>query len=131
MSPKLLDFFQILDSFRSLSELCIIVFVDRRASATLLASAIHTRELETTLSPQYVPDILLGRSEHSGEGIWHFFDNNTKCSVEERSTTKKQLEILSKFQRGDTNILISTSVGEEGLNIRKCKVVIRFDGVIR
>lgn len=48
----------------------------------------------------------------------------------ETRSTKKQLEALSKFGR-ETNILISTSVGEEGLNIRKCKVVIRFDGVIR
>lgn len=74
VSPKLLDFFQILDSFRSLPGLCVIVFVDRRVSSTLLASAIRKRESEeTTLSPQYVPDILLGHGEHSKEGTWHFF----------------------------------------------------------
>ena len=47
------------------------------------------------------------------------------------SDMKKQLEVVSNFRKGDINVLISTSVGEEGLNIKKCKVVIRFDGVDR
>nr|AFB82635.1 dicer-2 [Penaeus japonicus] len=40
---------------------------------------------------------------------------------------RKQRETLENFRRGETNFLISTSVLEEGVDIRKCNVVVRFD----
>ena len=42
---------------------------------------------------------------------------------------KKQLEILDQFRLGEYNTLVATSVGEEGLDISECDVVIFFDVV--
>ncbi len=42
---------------------------------------------------------------------------------------KKQLEILDQFRIGEFNTLVATSVGEEGLDISECDVVIFYDVV--
>lgn len=44
---------------------------------------------------------------------------------------KAQLDTVNNFRKGILNLLVATSVAEEGLNIKKCKFVIRFDGVTR
>ena len=40
---------------------------------------------------------------------------------------RKQRETLKKFREGEANFIISTSVLEEGVDVRKCNAVIRFD----
>lgn len=40
---------------------------------------------------------------------------------------KKQESILRKFRSHDFNLLIATSVVEEGLDVPKCNLVVRFD----
>ena len=40
---------------------------------------------------------------------------------------KKQEEVLRQFRRHEFNLLIATSVVEEGLDIPKCNMVCRFD----
>lgn len=40
---------------------------------------------------------------------------------------KKQEDILRKFRRHEFNLLIATSVVEEGLDVPKCNLVVRFD----
>jgi hypothetical protein len=42
---------------------------------------------------------------------------------------KNQLEILEQFKQGQCNILVSTNVGEEGLDIAECDLVIFYDVV--
>lgn len=44
-------------------------------------------------------------------------------------TQKKQKEIIEKFRRGDFRILVSTSVGEEGLDIPEVDVVVFYEAV--
>ena len=39
----------------------------------------------------------------------------------------KQDEKLSKFRKGSTNLLVATSVIEEGVDVPRCNLVIRFD----
>jgi len=38
---------------------------------------------------------------------------------------KQQLEQLEKFKKGDINVLIATSIGEEGLDISDCNLVVQ------
>ncbi|KAK9805378.1 hypothetical protein WJX73_008442 [Symbiochloris irregularis] len=42
-------------------------------------------------------------------------------------TTKKQQEVLLALKRGELNLLLSTSVTEEGLDLTRCRLVVRFD----
>ncbi|KAK0547618.1 Dicer-like protein 1 [Tilletia horrida] len=42
-------------------------------------------------------------------------------------TWKEQEQVLSKFRRGETQLLIATRVVEEGLDVPACNFVVRFD----
>ena len=44
-------------------------------------------------------------------------------------TSHKQEKILKRFREGEFNVLVGTSVIEEGLDVRKCSLVVKFDGV--
>lgn len=50
--------------------------------------------------------------------IWHTFVNQAE-----------QKDVLTKFRSGEVNLLIATSVAEEGLDIPKCNFVIRYGHV--
>lgn len=68
------------------------------------------------------------------EGIWsepilgHDSSSNVKladCYMK----SKDQNKILRRFRNEEFNVLVATSVVEEGLDVKKCNVVIRFDGL--
>ncbi|XP_063107630.1 ATP-dependent RNA helicase DHX58 isoform X2 [Cavia porcellus] len=41
-------------------------------------------------------------------------------------TQRNQQEVIQKFRMGSLNLLVATSVAEEGLDIAKCSVVVRY-----
>lgn len=41
----------------------------------------------------------------------------------------KQKEVIDKFRQGICNLLVSTSVLEEGVDIPTCNLIIKFDPV--
>ncbi|KAJ8352230.1 hypothetical protein SKAU_G00237060 [Synaphobranchus kaupii] len=47
-------------------------------------------------------------------------------SVVKPMTSKEQRDVLTKFRTGEINLLIATTVAEEGLDIEKCNFVIRY-----
>ena len=42
-------------------------------------------------------------------------------------TQNEQERVISRFHSGEKNLLLATSVAEEGLDIRDCNFVIRYD----
>ncbi|KAG0726692.1 Endoribonuclease Dicer [Chionoecetes opilio] len=100
----------------SKNDACGLIFVYRRNTAKLLyelllqAAKIHDKL--SFIRPAYV----IGHNSRIGLDI-NLIQNELK----------NQNETLAAFARGETNILVSTSVLEEGLDIRHCNMVIRFD----
>ncbi|MFX1353615.1 MAG: helicase-related protein [Promethearchaeota archaeon] len=58
-----------------------------------------------------------------------FVGQATKSKHDKGLSQKKQLEILENFKQGSINVLVSTNVGEEGLDIAECDLVIFYDVV--
>nr|XP_045623564.1 endoribonuclease Dicer-like [Procambarus clarkii] len=93
-----------------------LIFVERRNTAKilydlLLEAAKRAEDLEF-VKPLYV------------------VGSNTRLGVDLRLAQlelRKQKETLNKFRNGDCNFIVSTSVLEEGVDIRQCNIVLRFD----
>ncbi|KIW07582.1 uncharacterized protein PV09_01535 [Verruconis gallopava] len=57
----------------------------------------------------------------------HVFVGQSSSEKSEGMTQKKQLEVTQKFKTGEFNVLISTQVGEEGLDIGELDLIICYD----
>ncbi|MFX1257042.1 MAG: helicase-related protein [Promethearchaeota archaeon] len=58
------------------------------------------------------------------------FVGQAQKSKEDKGLSQKiQIEILDKFKEGKYNVLVSTNVGEEGLDIAECDMVVFYDVV--
>jgi len=44
-------------------------------------------------------------------------------------TQSKQEEVLERFKNGDHKLIVATSVAEEGLDVKQCNYVIRYEYV--
>ena len=58
-----------------------------------------------------------------------FVGQATKSEDDKGLSQKRQIEILDQFKEGIYNVLVSTNVGEEGLDIAECDLVIFYDVV--
>lgn len=116
---KLLNVFGKFISLESDPEkrLCAIVFVEKRYTALILSEQINqAAKLNHDLS--FVKSNFV--TGHGTGGKVNF-------SSETEMNFKKQEEVLRKFRRHEFNVLIATSVVEEGLDVPKCNVVCCFD----
>ncbi|KAI8964352.1 hypothetical protein F5Y11DRAFT_316025 [Daldinia sp. FL1419] len=86
-----------------------IVFVEQRLTALLLADLVKQPSLEL---PNIRAGVLLGAGSDSG-GLG--------------MTLKEQFMTMHQFRNGDINCVFATSVGEEGIDIPDCNLIIRFD----
>ena len=57
----------------------------------------------------------------------HQFVGQSSSKNSEGMSQKKQLEVTNKFKNGDYNVLVSTSVGEEGLDIGEVDMIVCYD----
>ncbi|KAF9148519.1 Dicer-like protein 1 [Linnemannia schmuckeri] len=114
MSPKVMKLIQILRvAGKSWTEdFCGIIFVQRRDTA--IALCLLLQELEE-FREIFRVQVLAGHSDES--------DSVLKMKFQEQN------DIISNFRSKVYNLLVSTSVAEEGLDIQPCNVVIRFDPV--
>ena len=95
-----------------------IVFVERRTTAVQLTKLIQ-RQSKTDAGLRHITcDYVVGHNEGR---------RGTHLRREAHMTTNKQDAILSKFRNGRINVLIATSVVEEGVDVPHCNSVIRFD----
>ncbi|XP_037096546.1 endoribonuclease Dicer isoform X1 [Syngnathus acus] len=97
--------------------LCGIIFVERRYTAVVLNRLIKEAGKQDPelayISNNFITGHSIGRNQ----------PRNKQMEVEFR----KQEEVLRKFRAHETNLLIATSIVEEGVDIPKCNLVVRFD----
>jgi superfamily II DNA/RNA helicase len=86
----------------------ILVFVKLRVSVSNITNKLKTNEIIRPVK---------------------FVGQTTKSKEDKGLSQKKQIEILDKFREGEYNVLVSTNVGEEGLDIAECDMVVFFDVV--
>lgn len=93
-----------------------IIFVDRRDSVLVLRKILMKLSDTSTL---FRVGCLLGSSNSFKR---HSFLDITRGMLKETPT-----EVLQDFRAGDKNLIVSTAVAEEGIDIQACGSVIRFD----
>ncbi|CAE6112025.1 unnamed protein product [Arabidopsis arenosa] len=105
-SRKLVQLIKILSVFRLEPHMKCIIFVNRIVTARTLSCILNNLELLRS----WKSDFLVGLSS----GL--------------KSMSRRGMEtILKRFQSKELNLLVATKVGEEGLDIQTCCLVIRYD----
>ncbi|KAI3492942.1 hypothetical protein L1887_42437 [Cichorium endivia] len=105
VTPKVQSLIQILLKYQHTEDFRAIIFVERVVAALVL--------------PKVFAELPSLNFINSASLIGH---NNSQ----EMRTSQMQ-DTISKFRDGRVTLLVATSVAEEGLDIRQCNVVIRFD----
>eukprot|EP00898_Chlorokybus_atmophyticus_P001386 jgi/Chlat1/2248/Chrsp17S02786 len=102
-------------------DLRAIVFVERRDVAAALLNTL-TRLPSFTFEDDGGSDCGTKRLR-VGLITGHSRSATGYCGAD----TKKQRALLEKFRDGRLNVLIATSVAEEGIDIQRCRCVVRFN----
>ncbi|KAJ8768160.1 hypothetical protein K2173_021100 [Erythroxylum novogranatense] len=105
-STKLLRLIGILSTFRVQPKMKCIIFVNRIVTARSLTYVLQNLKFLAS----WKCDFLVGIH-----------------SVLKSMSRRTMNNILENFQTGKLNLLVATKVGEEGLDIQTCCLVIRFD----
>ena len=64
--------------------------------------------------------------------MWHFVSTDTwnvVCLFIAGQTQVKQEDVLKSFKDGKHKVIIATSVAEEGLDVRQCNWIIKYEHV--
>ncbi|KAK7412825.1 hypothetical protein VNO78_04480 [Psophocarpus tetragonolobus] len=93
--------------YRGLTDMRCIIFVQR------VITAIVLQDLLNTLLPKY--------------NSWKTKFIAGHNSGLQNQSRRKQNEIVEEFRMGLVNIIVATSILEEGLDVQSCNLVIRFD----
>lgn len=116
--PKLLSLFQhIKTSFadKEPDEIACLIFVERRYSAKCLYYVLKKYiSLETNLRERIRPQFMVGR-------------NSIIYSIESILETKWNKKAIDEFRSKECNLLICSSVLEEGIDVQACNYVFAFD----
>ncbi|PRQ41503.1 putative ribonuclease III post-transcriptional gene silencing PAZ-Argonaute family [Rosa chinensis] len=107
LTSKVIRLIQLLLQYRGLKNLRCIVFVERVITAVVLESLLN----------EFLP-------KHNDWKSKYIAGNNSGMQSQ---TRKKHNEIVEEFRNGMVNIIVATSILEEGLDVQSCNLVIRFD----
>ena len=103
---------------KSIEKLRGIIFTERRTTAMLLKDLLQQESTEHPDLQHISCDCVVGHNESK---------TGTYVRREARMNTKKVEKVLSQFKQGAINLLVATSVVEEGVDVPKCNLVVRFD----
>ncbi|XP_055829779.1 endoribonuclease Dicer homolog 2 [Solanum dulcamara] len=107
LSSKVNCLLQSLLEYRDQKDLRCIIFVERIITAIVLRSLLN----------ELLPALSGWRTEYTAGHI----------SVVQSQSRKIQNKIVEEFRKGLVNIIVATSILEEGLDVQSCNLVIRFD----
>ncbi|XP_073037868.1 endoribonuclease Dicer homolog 2-like [Primulina eburnea] len=107
ITSKVMCLVETLLEYRKVKELRCIVFVERIVSAIVICNLLN----------ELLPGLSGWRTEYTA-------GNNSRFQNQSR---KEQNKIVDEFRKGMVNIIIATSMLEEGLDVQSCNLVIRFD----
>jgi len=106
--PKIPELEKIIkDTIKESPDSRILIFTQYRNSAKKLADLLN--ELGVVKASRFV-----GQASKSGDKGF---------------SQKQQLEVMQQFRDGEFNCLVATSVGEEGLDVSECDLVVFYDCV--
>lgn len=115
LSGKLQRLIDLLSEPRTTNEKIVgIIFVEQRTTVVLLA---HILSLHPATSQRFRVGRLVGTSKNDKRARAEMAD------VLEAATSRD----LERFRAGNLNLLVTTSVAEEGIDIPSCNLVICFD----
>jgi len=104
--PKLTRLVELIKQEISSPTKKLIIFTQYRDSGSEIVSTLNTLE-------NVKAELFVGQAKKNGTGI----------------TQKKQMEMLEQFKKGVFNVIVMTSVGEEGLDIPKVDTVIFYEPI--
>ncbi|KAK6786604.1 hypothetical protein RDI58_015129 [Solanum bulbocastanum] len=107
LSSKVTCLLESLLEYRDQKDLRCIIFVERIITAIVLRSLLN----------ELLPELCGWRTEYTAGHI----------SVVQSQSRKLQNKIVEEFRKGLVNIIVATSILEEGLDVQRCNLVIRFD----
>ncbi|VDM39187.1 unnamed protein product [Toxocara canis] len=95
---------------------CGIIFVEQRYVAYVMNTLLRAiAKWDKEKFGYLVPDFVIG------------YNSANISSEEMMALHKRQEEVLRKFRQKHLNLLVATSVLEEGVDVKQCNVIIRFD----
>ncbi|KAK5719831.1 Dicer-like protein 2 [Elasticomyces elasticus] len=90
-----------------------VIFAKERAT---VGGLCHILRLSRTLAPLYSVGSFVGTSTFDRRG-----------TVADLADPRQQTQDLLDFRKGTKNLMVATSVLEEGIDVRECNLVINFD----
>lgn len=106
-TTKIVCLIESLLDYKNKEDIRCIIFVERVITAVVLQSLLSV----------FLPIYISWKTKYIA-------GNNSGVQCQ---TRKKQNEIVEEFREGLVNIIVATSILEEGLDVQSCNLVIRFD----
>lgn len=91
-----------------------LIFVQRRYTARILCHVIRR-------FANFYPDLKINVDFMTGRNAF------MPDSIETLMSNRNNSRILDKFKRGDINLIVATSVLEEGIDLQECNLVVCYD----
>ncbi|KAI3807875.1 hypothetical protein L1987_23811 [Smallanthus sonchifolius] len=107
LSTKVVCLIESLAEYRHVDDMRCIIFVERVITAIVLKNLLCKLH----------PELFGWKTEYTAS-------NHSGMQSQSRSAQNK---IVDEFRKGTFNIIVATSILEEGLDVQSCNLVIRFD----